>query len=164
MRFDLVVNAMTLSLYKKGKIMVGGDGKQMRPLVHVRDVCRAIVKVIESDEELVNGQIFNVGSNDQNFRIIDLAHRIGKAVGKPYEIEFYGEIDRRSYQVDFSKIKRTLNYETMYTVEDGAREIYAALERGEVKDDPTTITVKWYKYLLEIHELIREVEKNGRIL
>ena len=164
MRFDLVVNAMTLSLYKRGKIMVGGDGKQMRPLVHVKDVCRAIIRVIESDKDLVNGQIFNVGSNDQNFRIIDLAHRIGKTIGKPYEIEFYGEIDRRSYQVDFSKIRRVLKYETTYTVEDGAREIYTALEKEEVKDDPTTITVKWYKYLLEIHKLIKEIEKNDRIL
>ncbi len=164
MRFDLVVNAMVLSLYKRGKIMVSGDGKQKRPLVHVKDVCRAIIRIIESDPDIVNGEIFNVGSNDQNFQIIDLAHKIGKAIGKPYKIEFYGDPDRRSYHVDFSKIRNILNFRTEHTVEEAAREIYDALERDLIRDDPTTITVKWYKHLLEIHKLVKEIEKNGRIL
>jgi len=164
MRFDLVVNAMVLSLFRRGKIMVGGDGMQKRPLVHVKDVCRAILRVIDADKDLVNGQIFNVGSNDQNFRILDLAHMIGKAIGEPYEIEFYGDPDRRSYEVDFSKIGNVLNYRTKFTVEDAAREIYDALRDGRVTDEPTTITVKWYKYLLKIHRLLKDIEKNGRIL
>lgn len=164
MRFDLVVNAMTLSLYKKGVIMVGGDGQQKRPLVHVKDISRAIIKVIEAEPDIVNGEIFNVGSNKQNYRIIDLAKEIGEAVGKPYRIEFYGEIDRRSYEVDFTKIRTRLNYETKYTVRDAAREIYQALKEGKVKDDLRTITVKWYKHLLNTYRLIKDVELYGKLL
>ncbi len=164
MRFDLVVNAMVLHLYKTGKIRVGGDGSQMRPLVHVRDISRAILSIIEADEEIVNGEIFNVGSNDQNYKILDLAKEIGDALQKPYEIEFYGDKDTRSYMVDFTKISQELGFKAKYTVKDAAREIYHALERGEVIDDIRTITVKWYKYLLDVYSLVKQVELNGRIL
>lgn len=164
MRFDLVVNAMTLSLYRHGLITVEGDGQQKRPLVHVRDICRAIMMVMEAEPEVINGEIFNVGSNEQNYRIIELANEIGQAIGKPYRIEFRGEIDRRSYEVNFNKIKTRLNYETKYTVKDGAREIYRALEDGTIKDDLKTITVKWYKHLLEMYKLVKDVELYGRVL
>ncbi|MBM1155119.1 SDR family oxidoreductase, partial [archaeon] len=164
MRFDLVVNAMVLSLYKKGVIRVSGDGTQKRPLVHVKDIARAIIQVINADESKVNGEIFNVGSNDQNFRIIDLAHKIGDAIGVDYEIQFYGDPDRRSYMVNFTKIKKTLGYSTQYTVEMAARNIYRALQEGILKDTIKTITVKWYKYLLETYQFIKDIELNNRIL
>lgn len=164
MRFDLVVNAMTLSLYKKGVIMVGGNGQQKRPLIHVRDISRAIIRVIEAEREKVNGQIFNVGSNEQNYKIIDLAKEIGDAIGKPYKIEFFGDPDTRSYEVDFTKIRNVLGFKPKYTVRDAAKEIYDALEKGILRDDIRTITVKWYKHLLEAYELIKNVELNDRIL
>ena len=164
MRFDLVVNAMVLSLYKNRVIRVSGDGTQKRPLVHVKDIARAIIQVINADESKVNGEIFNVGSNDQNFRIIDLAHKIGDAIGVDYEIQFYGDPDRRSYMVNFTKIKKTLGYSTQYTVEMAARNIYRALQEGILKDTIKTITVKWYKYLLETYQFIKDIELNNRIL
>ncbi len=164
MRFDLVVNAMVLALFKAGKIRVGGDGTQMRPLVHIRDISKAIIKVIESDTEKINGEIFNVGSNEQNYRIIDLAKEIGEAIGKDYDLEFYGDKDTRSYQVDFSKIANRLGFSVDYTVRDAAKEIYSALEEGIVKDDLRTITVKWYKHLLGLYSLLKDVELNGRLL
>jgi nucleoside-diphosphate-sugar epimerase len=64
MRFDLVVNAMTLTLFKEGRIRVGKPGEQKRPVVHVADVAEAIVKVLEAPKDVVDGEIFNVGSND----------------------------------------------------------------------------------------------------
>ena len=57
-----------------------------------------------------------------------------------------------------------MKFETKHTVEEAAREIYDALEKGLVKDDLTTITVKWYKHLLELHKFIKDIEKYGRIL
>ena len=164
MRFDLVVNTMTLHLYKYGKIRVSGDGRQWRPLVHVRDIAKAIISVIKAPQDVVNGEIFNVGSNEQNYQIINLAREIGEAIGKPYEIEFYGDPDRRSYRVDFTKIRETLDFKPDYKPADGAREIYEALEKGVVKDDLRTITVKWYKHLLEMHKLIKDVELRDTIL
>ncbi|MEM0240964.1 MAG: NAD(P)-dependent oxidoreductase [Candidatus Nezhaarchaeales archaeon] len=147
MRFDLVVNGMTLSLYKTGIIKVMRPGSQIRPVVHVADVAKAIINVIEVDESKVNGEIFNVGSNNQNYRIYDLAKLIGDSVGKPYRIEWYGESDTRSYNVDFTKIGRRLGFTTSYTPADGAREVYKALEDGAISDTPETHVISWWRTL-----------------
>jgi len=165
MRFDLVVNAMTRALFKYGKIFVSRDGTQWRPLVHVRDTSRAFITVLEADPELVNGEIFNVGSDEQNVQIFNLAKMIAEAVGKPFNYEWYGDPDKRSYRVSFRKIKDTLGFKPEYTISMGAREIYKALEEGRLDpDDPRWITVKWYKHLLEMQKFIKEIEINGVIL
>jgi len=165
MRFDLAVNSMVLSLYKYGKIFIGGDGKQWRPFVHIKDTSNAFIKVLESEEELVNGQIFNVGSNEQNFQIFELAKLIAESLNMPFVYEFQGSKDTRSYRVKFDKIREVLGFETKYTIKDGAKEIYEKLKEGKLNpDDPKTITVNWYKYLLNAQKLIKEVELNGIIL
>ncbi len=164
MRFDLAINAMVLALYRNKKIRVMRDGTQWRPFVHVKDISRAVIKVLESDPEVVNGEIFNVGSNEQNYQIYPLARMIGDAIGEPYEIEWYGDPDKRSYRVDFTKIRERLGFRPEYTPERAAREIYEALQEGRVKDELKTYTVKWYKYLLETHKFIKDVEMRGTIL
>jgi len=147
MRFDLVVNAMTLTLFKEGRIRVGRPGEQKRPVVHVADVAEAVVKVLEAPKDIVGGEVFNVGSNDQNYRVIDLAYEIFKALEREPVIEFYGEIDTRSYVVDFTKISRILGFRCRYRVADGAREVYKALEEGVVRDEPWTKVISWWKKL-----------------
>jgi nucleoside-diphosphate-sugar epimerase len=147
MRFDLVVNAMTLTLFKEGRVRVGKPGEQKRPVVHVADVAEAIVKVLEAPKDIVDGEVFNVGSNDQNYRIIDLAYEIFKALEREPNIEFYGELDTRSYIVDFTKISRVLGFKCRYRVADGAREVYGALEEGTVRDEPWTKVISWWKKL-----------------
>ena len=165
MRFDLVVNAMTKAFFLNGKVMVARDGTQWRPLVHVRDVADAYIKVLEVDPELVNAQIFNVGSDDQNYQIYELAKLIANSLGLPFNYEWYGSPDKRSYRVSFKKIRDTLNFRPKYTPKEGAREVYKALEEGRLKpDDLRTITVKWYKHLIEMHNLIKEVEIDGKLL
>ena len=165
MRFDLAINGMVLGFYKNGQIPIMRDGKQWRPFVHVKDTSNAFIKVLESEPELVNGQIFNVGSNDQNVQIFDLAKAVAEAIGVPFKYEWYGSTDTRSYRVSFDKIKETLDYETERTPKTGSKEVYDALKAGELNgDDPRTITVKWYKNLLEAHGLVKNVELNGEIL
>jgi nucleoside-diphosphate-sugar epimerase len=145
MRFDLVVNAMTLTAYAEGKIYVEGDGTQMRPLVHVVDVARAVAFMLEQPPDAVAGQVFNVGSDDQNYRIIDVAKAVQKVVGG--EIIFRGEIDRRSYAVSFARIRR-LGWQPIYRVEEGVRQVYHELLLGHLKPEERWWTVKWYKRLL----------------
>ncbi len=165
MRFDLAINGMVLGFYKNGKIPIMRDGKQWRPFVHVKDTSNAFIKVLEAEQELVNRQIFNVGSNDQNIQIFDLARLVAESINMPFNYEWYGSPDKRSYRVNFNKIKETLNFKAEHTIEEGAKEVFAALKDGKLNpDDPRTITVKWYKHLLEAHKLIREVEMKGLIL
>lgn len=145
-RFDLVLNLMTLSLFKTQKIMISGDGKQVRPIVHVKDVAKAIIKVLEADKEKVVGEVFNVGSNEQNFEILELAKLVGASVGVDYELGWYGEKDKRSYYVNFDKIK-VLGFKAEHTPEEGAMEIYTALKDGRLKESEKAYVIKWYKKL-----------------
>lgn len=147
MRFDLVLNGMTLSLFKMGKIMVMRDGRQVRPIVHVKDVARAIMKVIEADEEKTNGEVFNVGANNQNFEIFELAKLIGDSIGISYETEWYGGPDTRSYRVNFDKIGDVLGFKTDHTPKEGVAEIYEGLKDGVVKDSEEAHVIRWYKRL-----------------
>mgnify|MGYP001770686448 FL=1 len=143
MRFDLVINAMTLSAYQEGRIYVEGDGMQMRPLVHVVDVARAIAFALEQPEDAVAGQVFNVGG--ENYKIIDVAKEVQSVAGG--EISFRGEVDKRSYAVSFDKIAR-LGYRTLYTVRDGVRQVYHELLLGHLRPEERWWTVKWYKRIL----------------
>jgi len=149
MRFDLAINGMVRGFFKNGKIPILRDGTQYRPFVHVMDVCKAIHLAIKADDEKVNGEIFNVGSNEQNVQIFELAQRVANAIGVEFNYEWYGFPDHRSYRVNFNKIKKVLNFHPDYTIEDGAREVYEALKSGKLDpDDPATITVEWYKRLI----------------
>ena len=149
MRFDLAINGMVRGFFKNGKIPILRDGTQYRPFVHVMDVCKAIHLAMEADDEKVNGEVFNVGSNEQNIQIFELAQRVASAIGVEFNYEWYGFPDYRSYRVNFNKIKEVLNFHPEYTIEDGAREVYEALKSGKLDpDDPATITVEWYKRLI----------------
>jgi nucleoside-diphosphate-sugar epimerase len=145
MRFDLVVNGMTWALQEFKKINVMRDGNQWRPNVHVKDVARLIIELIESDEEKIQKEIFNVGANQQNYQILPLAKLIGDSVGINYELDWYGEPDTRSYRVDFSKLKNHLRFNIKHTVEEAANDVYNALEEGKTKKDEKTSVVGWYK-------------------
>jgi len=165
MRFDLAINGMTLGFFKNGKIPIMRDGKQWRPFIHVKDTSNAFIKVIEADPELVKGQVFNAGSDEQNIQIYDLAKLVAESINLPFNYEWYGSPDKRSYRVSYNKIKETLNFKPQYTPKRGAKEVFTALKEGKLNpDDPRTITVKWYKHLLKTHAFIENIEINGVIL
>ena len=165
MRFDLAVNAMVRSFYKDGKVRIMRDGTQWRPFVHVKDTSRAFLKALEADADLVAGGVYNVGSDDQNYQIFELARTVAEAIGLPFEYEWYGSPDSRNYRVSFEKIRRDLSFRPEFTPREGAREIYEALKNGELdSDDPRCITVEWYKKVLSSPELAKLVELNGVVL
>ena len=165
MRFDLAINGMALGFFKNGKIPIMRDGKQWRPFVHVKDTSNAFISVLESNRKLVNGQIFNVGNNEQNLQIFDLAKMVAESINLPFNFEWYGSPDMRSYKVSFDKIKEQIGYKTGYTPKEGAKEVFNALKEGKLNpEDPRTITVKWYKHLLEARELVNDLEINGVLL
>lgn len=149
MRFDLAINGMVRGFFLDGKIPIMKDGSQWRPMVHVTDTSAAIIKALEAPADIVNKQIFNVGSSDQNYQIFDLAKRIAGAINIPFNYEWYGTPDNRSYRVNFDKIGKVLGFRAEYNAEKGAGEVWAALKDKRLDpDDPMTITVKWYKKLL----------------
>ena len=131
-RFDLVVNLLAAKAIKDGEFGIVG-GKQWRPFVHVKDVGEAIVLAIEAPRRNVCGQIFNVGSNEQNYQIGDLGELIREIV-PDVRITSQAIEDPRSYQVRFDKIRKTLNFQPKYTVREGVREVVNAFATGQIAD------------------------------
>jgi len=164
MRFDLAINGMVLGLFKNKQIPVMRNGDQWRPFIHIKDTAKAFVTVMENPEEKVNGEIFNVGSNEQNYQIHPLAEMIGEALPIPLKIEWYGSPDKRSYKVSFDKIKKILKFRPDYTPKEGALEVYEALESGKVTDSLKTKTVEWYKHLLDMHATVKDITLKDTIL
>jgi nucleoside-diphosphate-sugar epimerase len=150
MRFDLAINGMVKGFFENGKIPILRDGTQWRPFVHIKDIAKAVRLAIEAPSEIVNGEIFNVGSDEQNVQIFNLAQRVAEAIGIPFQYEWYGLPDHRSYRVSFKKIREKLGFSTDYSIEDGAIEIWKALKEKKLyPEDPKTITVEWYKKLIK---------------
>jgi nucleoside-diphosphate-sugar epimerase len=163
MRFDLVVNLMTLTAFSRNQIIVMGGGLQWRPLVHVSDVSRAFLQTILSKSELINGQIFNIGLD--NFQIKSLAHLVREELNLPIEIDLApDDPDKRDYNVIFEKATKILKFEAKTSVQTGIREIYLALKSGKTEAGPKTVTVQWYRNILEAKSLIDSIILDGRVI
>lgn len=126
MRFDLVVNTLTVRAVVDGKIAVFG-GNQWRPNVHCRDAARAFVRALEAPARLVAGEIFNVGGDTLNHTITQLGEMVAEIVGDVQVAQQADIPDARDYRVSFEKIRRTLGYEPEFTVAAGIREVAAAV-------------------------------------
>jgi nucleoside-diphosphate-sugar epimerase len=129
-RFDLVVNLLTAKAVHEKKIPIFG-GQQWRPNVHVEDVGRAIVKVIEAPMEKVDGQIFNVGSSEQNYRIVDLGREVQKVIQDAKLVISEDDTDPRNYRVGFTKIKNSLDFQPLRDISYGVR----SLKKQLIKDN-----------------------------
>lgn len=133
MRFDLAVNQMTLHAITRGKIFVLGGGQQWRPFLHVRDAAAAFQMALEAKREKIYCEAFNVGSNNNNIKIVDLARAVSGEVGAEVEVA-PADADRRNYNVDFSKIARVLGFKAKHSIADGIREVAAWVNRDVKKD------------------------------
>ncbi|MGM8211569.1 NAD-dependent epimerase/dehydratase family protein [Virgibacillus sp. W0430] len=164
MRFDLAVNGMTFGAWKTGVIPLMRDGTQWRPMVHIEDTTDVMCLLLETDPELINGEIFNVGSNRNNYQLGTLAKEIAAALPMDVVIDWYGDPDHRSYRVDFGKIEEKLGWKAKHTAADGALQIYKALENGTLEKTEQTITLNWYKQLVKWERIVKQVDKYGGIL
>lgn len=164
MRFDLVINIMTLKAWKERRIFVLGGGKQWRPLVHVRDVVRAFELAMNAPTEKVAGEIFNVGSNEQNYQVFQIANMVKEQLPQIEILNVPDDPDKRTYNVAFDKIKNQLGYQAQFTARDGIREIVEALNYGVLDpDDSRTRTIEHYKFLLKVEDTMAQLAKDGRI-
>jgi dTDP-4-amino-4,6-dideoxygalactose transaminase len=123
MRFDLAINQIVASAMRLGAIKVMGGGNQWRPFVHVRDAARAFAAMLEADASNVSGRVFNVGDDNANIRISDLASRVashfdGVQVETPKDDD-----ELRTYRVLFGRIHETLGFVCERSIEDGIAEV-----------------------------------------
>jgi nucleoside-diphosphate-sugar epimerase len=148
MRYDLVVNAMALNVIQGNPLKVLRDGMQWRPLVHVADTSKAMLRILQSDASLIDGQIFNVGSDEQNLTVLEIAELVSTALGKTVNIEWYGDPDHRSYKVSFEKIRKTIDFLPQMNIPEAALEIAAGFRSGPLAPKPQNYTLAWYQTLL----------------
>jgi Nucleoside-diphosphate-sugar epimerases len=132
-RFDLVVNLLTAKAVVEGKITVFG-GAQWRPFLHVDDAALALVRVVAAPIELIHNQIFNVGGDQENYRLEEAARIIQSLVQKAEVVDMGPDTDFRNYRVDFSKITQLLAFAPQWCLQDGVKQVIAALESGHVRD------------------------------
>jgi lipopolysaccharide/colanic/teichoic acid biosynthesis glycosyltransferase/nucleoside-diphosphate-sugar epimerase len=132
-RFDLVVNLLTARAMVDKAISIMG-GQQWRPFLYVADAAEAIVRCLEAPVGRVKGEVFNVGSDRENYQITQVGELIKRAV-PDVTIATNGEDpDRRNYRVSFQKFSNRVGFIPPKTVEEGIREIKWHIEKGEVSD------------------------------
>lgn len=140
-RLDLVLNQLTVKALVDGRMTVFG-GAQWRPLVHVKDVSSVYLRWLEADEGLVARQVFNLGSDEQNIQIRDLARLIQQTYPHVNLDVRVMQSDFRDYRVGFSKIRDVLGFVAQHSLEDGIREVKLALDSGFISNykDPKYTT------------------------
>jgi len=128
LRLDIVLNDLVAAAYTTGRVYIKSDGTPWRPIVHIRDIIGAAVAVLDAPREAVHNQTFNVGRNDQNFRIRELADIVAEVVpGCHVEYAPGGGPDLRCYRVSFDKIARMVPaFQPQWTARMGAQELYEA--------------------------------------
>lgn len=159
LRLDLVVNNLVAWAYLVGKVAIMSDGAPWRPIIHVEDVCRAFVAALEASSELIHNKAFNIGINEENYQIKDIAWNV-KEIVPNCSIEILNKTgsDERTYRVDFSKARRFLpDFKPVWDVCKGIESLYKAykdfkLEKADL-ESAKYFRVRWIKYLM----------KNGKI-
>jgi len=132
MRFDLTVNEFTKDIFFKIPLVVY-DKKTWRPYCHVNDFANLISLVINADKKLTNHEVFNAGSDENHATKEIIVQKITKKIDFK-NIKFLEKsIDKRNYKVDFSKVKKTLNFKTNFSIDDGIDEIIEYLKNFDLK-------------------------------
>jgi nucleoside-diphosphate-sugar epimerase len=161
LRADIVVNNFVGVAFTTGELVMQSDGTPWRPLVHIADISRAFLAVLEAPREAIHNQAFNVGSSKENYQIKDVAEIVRDVVpGCSIRYLPGGGPDPRCYQVDCSKIERHLpGFKTEWNVRRGAQELHDAFVRHGLTRE------MWSKYtrLARIQQLMAEGRLDGEL-
>lgn len=128
-RLDLVVNILSNLAYHKKEISVFG-GKQLRPNIHISDMVRAYEFFLTADEKIINGNIYNVGFENQT--VDELAQIVKKVMGEKIKINYIETNDNRSYHISSEKIKNELGFKTIFNIEDSVLDLKKAFEEKKL--------------------------------
>jgi nucleoside-diphosphate-sugar epimerase len=156
LRLDIVVNNLTAVAMTTGQVRLQSDGTPWRPLVHIEDISRAFLAVLEAPRGLVHDEAFNVGRAEDNVQVKDIADLVRDAVpGSTVTLAEDAGPDLRNYRVDFSKLAATFpDLNLRWRVRDGVDELAEAYAKyGLTYDDFTSAR---FVRLGRIRELLAE--------
>jgi nucleoside-diphosphate-sugar epimerase len=131
LRLDIVVNNLTAIAMTTGEVRLESDGSPWRPLVHIEDISRTFLAVLEAPREVVHDEAFNVGRAEDNVQVRDIAEMVRDAVfGSTLSVAPGAGPDLRNYKVDFAKLGDTFpDLQLSWTVRAGVEELAAAYQR-----------------------------------
>jgi nucleoside-diphosphate-sugar epimerase len=154
MRFDLVLNNLSGLAWTSKEITMISDGSPWRPLVHVRDIARAIACVLEAPRSIVHGQVFNVGSNMENYQVKEIAGIVADAFPGCALTFGKSDGDNRSYRVCFDKINSVLpGFRCRSNAAMGAVELHELFQRIDMPRQ--TFEFRAYTRLKQLQHLLR---------
>ena len=130
MRWDQSINSMLKELHLKGKIEVKSKSSK-RPFLHIKDAVEAIILVVKSRKEKVAGEIFNVGSDDQNYSIEEIARKIMEITNENGNLIIHDQKDENSFTMDCSKIKKILAFQIKHDLKYGIDEIMVKIKQNK---------------------------------
>ncbi len=127
-RGDLVVNNLTAFAFATGEVLMQSDGTPWRPLVHIEDISRAFLGLLQAPREQVHGEAFNVGADEENYQIRDLAQIVEEVVpGSRIAFAAGAGPDKRSYRVSFAKLQQAFpELHPRWTVRASVEQMFAA--------------------------------------
>ncbi len=126
-RLDVVVNIFCNLGYHNREITVFG-GKQLRPNIHIQDMCDAYILLLEVQKTAIEGEIYNVGDN--NYTVIELAQMVRSVIGNDVKLTTVSTNDNRSYHISSKKILKELNYRPKYGILKAIEDMKEAFDRG----------------------------------
>jgi nucleoside-diphosphate-sugar epimerase len=134
-RGDLVVNNLTAFAYATGEVLMRSDGTPWRPLVHIEDIARAFLGLLEAPRELVHGEAFNIGADEENYQISEIARIVEEVVpGARIAFAQGAGPDKRSYRVSFAKLERAFpELHPRWTVRASAEQMLGAYRDHELR-------------------------------
>jgi nucleoside-diphosphate-sugar epimerase len=158
LRLDIVANNLSALAVTTGNVRLESDGSPWRPLVHVEDMSRTCLAVLEAPRELVHDEAFNVGRDEDNLQVRDIAELVRDAVaGSQLSMAPGAGPDRRDYRVDFSKLRSTFpNLQLAHTVAGGVVELVEAYQRFGL--EAADLTGSRYFRLPQIRRLLETGE------
>ena len=158
LRLDVVLNNLVAWAHTTGRIRLLSDGNSWRPLIHVRDVARVVVRLLEAPPELLRATAYNVGSGAQNYVIRDLADLVSDATGCSVEFSAEAASDPRSYRVDFGRLERAFpGLELEWDAASGVQELLAAYRTHGLSEETFEgrpfVRLRQIRHLIEIGDL-----------
>jgi nucleoside-diphosphate-sugar epimerase len=134
LRFDLVINNLVAYAYTSKQVLMKSDGTPWRPVVHIEDISHAFIAALVAPLKLVHNQAFNVGRNEENYRIRDLAEIVAGVVpGCEVKYDENAGPDKRTYRVNFDKIRQTIpGFQPEWDARRGALELLTAYRKANL--------------------------------
>jgi nucleoside-diphosphate-sugar epimerase len=131
LRADLVLNNLVGWAYITGMVRLKSDGTPWRPIVHIEDISRAFLTLLEAPRELVHNEAFNVGRTEENYQIRDLAKIVMETIpGSQVTFADGAGPDKRCYRVNCEKLRTSIpTFRPRWTAREGVQELYEAYQK-----------------------------------